>query len=305
MSTSVSSNQSSTGSRSPKGSSKSGGNRRSARKWIIGSATILMLLAGFFVIRTQGYVSGTEFAPTHFQTRTFNFYEIPLLHVQITPIVRSIRTDATAQYLLQKSLIPLVQGSAQTWHLANLSRGLTGSRAADASFLVDQLLIESGGSAHWKKWSVDHPKLASELWPIVQKLAKRELYLLIPSLFELASTSSSVEELQESIDRYLEREYIGLIEDMKAADREPLAAALLAEARLDFPSSAKLAELEAANPLWAQFNTTDPESSVSESPVSENPSSSGSTTNGKSESSGQPISRFDPPSESPSAGASE
>jgi hypothetical protein len=213
-----------------------------------------MLLVGFFVIRTQGYVSGVEFAPSHFQTRDFNFYEIPLLHLQITPIHRKVRTGKTANYLRQKSLIPATAGPAETWHLVSLSRGLTGKTAADASYLVDQLQLGGAGNEFWRQWSIDHPSKAALVWPTIQKLADRELYVLIPALMELISsdgksTQQSGEALQTDIDQYLQEQYISLIRDMTAANRGPLAAALLAEARSDYPDNQDFKTMEARSSL--------------------------------------------------------
>ena len=201
-----------------------------------------MLLFGFFIIRTQGYVSGVEFAPSHFQTRDFSFYEIPLLQHQITPIHRKTRSGETATYLRQKSLIPLTGRPAETWHLVSISRGLTGTTAADASFLVDQMKLNKAGKEFWRQWSINFPAKAALLWPKVQKLADRELYVLIPELMELVSADSTksggnTQQLQSKIDDYLQEQYLTLIGDMSAADRKPLAAALLAEARLDYPSN--------------------------------------------------------------------
>ena len=213
-----------------------------------------MLLVGFFVIRTQGHVSGQEFSPTHFQTREFSFYEIPLLHMQITPIRRTLQTGTVGTYLRQKSLIVTPPGPADVWHLAQITRGLTGETPADASFLTDPLQMEFGGNEHWRQWSMDHPKRAAVLWPQVQKIAKRELYLLIPSLLDLVSSdvssavasdsNLSAPELQTRIDRHLQREYLGLILDMQAAGRHQLAADLLAEARADYPENRELAEIK-------------------------------------------------------------
>ncbi|KAA1260891.1 hypothetical protein LF1_34330 [Rubripirellula obstinata] len=208
-----------------------------------------MLLVGFFVIRTQGHVSGVEFAPSHFQIREFSFYEIPLLHHQITPIHRKTRTSKTATYLRQKSLIQSTRGPAQTWHLVSLSRGLTGSTPADASFLIDQMELSSAGEDYWRQWSIDHPAKAALVWPVIQKLADRELYVLIPALLELVSANASkavtrTEELKSKIDEHLQDEYFSLIQDMIAADRLPLAEALLDEALADYPENEDLKSIK-------------------------------------------------------------
>ena len=80
------------------------------RKWVIIIGAILSSLLLFVVVRLQGHVTGREFSPTHFRLREFSFYEIPLLHLQITPIKRSDVTPRSATYLRQKSLIRTPKG---------------------------------------------------------------------------------------------------------------------------------------------------------------------------------------------------
>src|SRR6056297_2194037 len=159
-----------------------GGKRGSQRfgnrpaRWAIAFvATCLIVGVGYLVIRTQGFVSGTEFSPTHFQQREFEFYEIPLLHWQITPIHRSAGTPPTATYIRQKSLIPAPMGVPSDWHLASHSRGLSEQKPADAQLLLWQLTLRADGDPFWRQWSIDHPQHAKLLWPWVQRLAEREL----------------------------------------------------------------------------------------------------------------------------------
>ncbi|MDA8743152.1 hypothetical protein N9N28_00840 [Rubripirellula amarantea] len=122
----------------------------------------------------------------------------------------------------------------------SLSRGLTGTTDANANLLVDQLTMQSGSDSYWRKWSIDHPSHAKILWPTVQKLAQRELYVLLPALLERAGadheeTSESVARLQQTIDGYCKEQYTRLISDMNDAGRTELADELLKEASQDFP----------------------------------------------------------------------
>lgn len=208
----------------------------------------VLTFALFIVIRTQGFVSGQEFSPTHFQLREFSFYEIPLLHIQITPIKRAGATPRTAIYVRQNALIRPGTGAPNIWHLVSISRGLTGSTPADANLLMDQLNLQTAGDEFWRKWSIDHPKHAKILWPVIQKLAERELYILMPQVFELAQIDQSGQRLQLNIDRLLRDQYRSLISDMQAADRSELAQQLLAEAKKDYPQDAELQNLRASPP---------------------------------------------------------
>ena len=83
---------------------------------------LLLIFVLFIVIRTQGFVSGQEFSPTHFQQREFSFYEIPLIHLQITPIKRSGSTPSTATYVRQNSADHAPYRRPHHWHLVSLSR---------------------------------------------------------------------------------------------------------------------------------------------------------------------------------------
>ncbi|MEM8665964.1 MAG: hypothetical protein AAGG48_00505 [Planctomycetota bacterium] len=218
-------------------------NQNNVKRWFTVISTLVFILVLFIVVRTQGYVSGFEFSPSHFQQREFSFYEIPLLHVQITPIKRSSATPVTAIYVRQNGLIPIPTGTPQDWQLVSISRGLTGSTPADAQLLVDQLQLGTDDE-YWRTWSKDQPKQAKVLWPIIQDLSARELYILMPPLFELAQIDHTPEDLRAAIDDRLQSEYIQLIQDMHDADRDDLATELLSEAISDYPENEELKQLQ-------------------------------------------------------------
>lgn len=218
-------------------------NQNNVKRWFTVISTLVFILVLFIVVRTQGYVSGFEFSPSHFQQREFSFYEIPLLHVQITPIKRSSATPVTAIYVRQNGLIPIPTGTPQDWQLVSISRGLTGSTPADAQLLVDQLQLGTDDE-YWRTWSKDQPKQAKVLWPIIQDLSARELYILMPPLFELAQIDHTPEDLRAAIDDRLQSEYIQLIQDMRDADRDDLATELLSEAISDYPENEELKQLQ-------------------------------------------------------------
>lgn len=202
----------------------------------------------FIIIRTQGYVEGTEFAPTHFQQRSFNFYELPLIHLQITPIKRRANTPKTAVHVRMTGLVKTAGGTPSTWHLVQINRGITGSTPANADLLIEQLDLEHDGGHYWEKWSKDHVPLAKVLWPVIQKLAERELYILIPAAFEMAQLEQTPQELQQNLDDYLKQQYLTLIQDMQAAKRTVLAEQFLEEAKADFPNDARFEDLLVGSP---------------------------------------------------------
>lgn len=204
-----------------------------------------MSLAIFLIIRTQGHVTGQEFSPTDFQVRRFAFYEIPLLGLQITPIKRTGMTPDTARYVRQRNLIQTTPGRAPSWHLISISRGITGTTPGDAELLAHHLHLTHRAKAYWKQWSQDHPQHAKAFWPLIQRLAERELYVLMPPLFELAQlTAQSPGQLTAAIDSRLRTEYRHLIEDMRLADRPEVADELLREALNDYPDDPGLQQLD-------------------------------------------------------------
>ncbi|QDT08070.1 hypothetical protein K227x_65000 [Rubripirellula lacrimiformis] len=217
---------------------------RGARIAIAIGAALLFSIVGFLVIWTQGHVSGSEFSPTHFQQRDFSFYEIPLLQMQITPIRRTGTTPATATYLRQNGLITTANGAPTTWHLVSISRGLTGEKPDDAELLTAPLGMLDGSNEYWRQWSIDHPENAKILWPVIQRLANRELYILVPALLELAQPDAEPKQLQASIDRYLKSQYAQLIREFADAGRRDVAIELLDEAQTDFPDDPAITQMK-------------------------------------------------------------
>lgn len=216
---------------------------KKARVWITAIAAILLILVIGLVIFTQGHVTGTEFSPTHFQTRKFDFYEIPILGLQITPIKRTGTTPTTATFLRQNSYIPVPNGQPDTWHLVRIDRGLSERTPADASMLVDQFSLRQSGDDYWEKWTTDHPAAGKVLWPEISKLAVRELYVLIPALLEQAQNTTDPAALATFIAEYLPDQYARLISDLRQAGRGDVAAGLLDEAIADWPDDVNLGKL--------------------------------------------------------------
>lgn len=181
----------------------------------------------------MGHVEGEEFSPTHFRSRTFSFYEIPIIHWQVTPIFRSSSTPPTALLLTQKKWISPPITPPATWHLVSLSHGGREPREDDAALLLSQLRLQGDSGPFWSQWSLDHPALAGELWSTIGTLSQRELYILMPRLLELVRSIDRVDTLRQTQRQYLQEEYASLIRDMRAAGRDDLADALTLEAAQD------------------------------------------------------------------------
>lgn len=218
-------------------------------RWIIllvGGCVIVVVLA--VVLLFFGRVEGREFAPSHFQTRSFSYLEIPLLKIQITPIRRITRPSPLTAYLQTSGIIQPPPGQPTQWHLVEVHRAGALSSSADAELLTEFLehyRFDSNGRAdlHWHTWSTAHPALAAVLWRKVQQLAQRELYLLIPELFRIADQASAADALARDIDAYLKTSYAGLISDLRAAGKVDVAESLRQEAIADYPD----------DPQWQQL----------------------------------------------------
>lgn len=218
--------------------------RKRRQRQVLVAVVAAVVLVGFVALATlvQGRVSGTEFSPDTFQQRSFTFWEIPLVHLQISPIRRSGSVNSLTNYLKAKNLI--TSNSKQpTWHLVELSRGAVSASPGDAEILVGYLDANGGGTTTWRTWSNDHPKRAAVLWPRVQQLAKRELYLLMPDLFEIARQAESPEQLRQQLDRYVVAQYAEMIADLIEAEQIDIAEGLLEEALEQAPEDPRLQEL--------------------------------------------------------------
>jgi len=261
---------------------KSGGGR-SGRFWVVLVSGLIIALGLTAIVLFFGHVRGREFAPSHFETRSFSFYEIPLLKLQITPIRRTSEQSNLQAYLATTALLTRPTGQAKIWHLIEVDRPPGGAWSADAKLLTDFLDVGdrqrwAQNKSLWHQWSVDHPQHAKALWPRVQKLADRELYVLIPELFRIAaqatykerllvaavsatggkpkatagtqsptgrssgagSIGSAVQVMQQKMDNYLLVSYLALIEEMNAAGRLTVAESLRQEATKDFPDEPRL-----------------------------------------------------------------
>jgi hypothetical protein len=183
------------------------------------------------VIAIQGSVSGREFAPSHFQSREFSFYEIPVVHWQITPIQRKVANDEVLDFVRLKNWVTTAKGQPTTWHLVSLGGVRAGSPPNDPALLFDAVKKNSWTNKNpWYQWSSDHPKNAAILWPQIQTLAKRELYFLIPGLLRIARPITDPAELKAKMNEYLRVEYRLLVSDLAQAGQDTLADELKTEA---------------------------------------------------------------------------
>ncbi len=216
---------------------------------VVISATLITVLFLAFLILVFGSVEGVEFSPTHFETRAFSVYEIPVLKIQISPIRREpAQQSSTAKFLFAQSYLQKPAGAPVDWHLAELSRSGMGTFEADAHLLTQPLDFDtwhtSTKNGLWEEWSRKNPSLATVLWPTIRQLAIRELYILMPQVFDYALGTDNDIELKKQIDDYLRTSYAELVTEMRNAKRDQLANELLKEALYDYPTDPTLLKLK-------------------------------------------------------------
>ncbi|SRR6056297_1160845 len=224
--------------------------KRLRRQLLVGAVGFLILAAcvGLATL-VQGKVSGKEFSPDDFGQRNFSFWEIPLVHLQVTPIRRSGSVNSLTSYLTAQKMIVIPPTIAKqpsgtpikNWHLVNLSRGGIARPPSDAEILVHYLNGDVG--TRWRNWSTDHPQLAAAFWPLVQRLAKRELYILIPDLFGIAQQADTVEQLNARTEQYVRDSYLRIATDLRDANKPAIARELLQEAIADYQTDSRLQAL--------------------------------------------------------------
>src|SRR5258705_13252513 len=181
-----------------------------ARRWpkwlpVLGWSLLGLLgatLLVFIVTVTFGAVHGTEFCPQTFERRSYSYYELPIVRIQVAGERHEDLTgDTEKSVTTQKYISPPASGK-QDWHVLVGSRGTRLRRPGDAGILLQYLDATDSDNYHrWLEWSNDHKPLAQVFWPAVQQLAIHELYVYVPDLFDLAKTIDDGVKLKHELDR--------------------------------------------------------------------------------------------------------
>lgn len=222
------------------------------------TATVVLLAMTGLVILMLGKVHGTEFAPSHFTTRSFTFWELPLLQLQVSPIRRDSVVTPVTNHLRSQGLVDVPSDPPAIWHLVEIQRGVSSPTPADAEILTSYLALSrtsatastgatgSTGGPVWEQWTRRHPAAAKVLWPVIQRLARRELYILMPEIFEIASHQTQPQPLAAAIDEHLREAYVALATDLRDAGRPDLAESVLRDAAADFPDDRRIGQMRQA-----------------------------------------------------------
>lgn len=201
--------------------------------WLLLALLAVAFLGGMTMI--FGRVSGEEFSPHDFKRRTFSYYEIPVVGLQVWPVKRFDATGDVETELVAKKIIVPTTPKEPRWDLVAGYRGTAQVADGDARILCHYLdRPDDQGSRTWLKWTTDKPKLAKVLWPWIAKLAEQELYLFMPDVFELAmgatESDEGVKAFEQSLSDLLASKYHDFAVVQQKLEQHAAAVELLTEA---------------------------------------------------------------------------
>ncbi len=202
----------------PRGPEADRAGRAKRPRWLLWVTALLGVLAiVYLTTHFLGHVHGEEFSPTTFERRSFAYYQIPLLRIQVTPVVRQVTTNDLESIVRQEILVSQTSKGAPRWDLVRAHQAGRQVFAGDAHILCTYLDTRtSTGGLIWQQWTEENGELARILWAEVQELAEYGLYLLVPDLFELAENTGEADVFQQAVDRRLADRY----DQLAAVERE-------------------------------------------------------------------------------------
>jgi hypothetical protein len=180
---------------------------RSSRAWLVLAGLAGLIAAMYVSTRVLGWVSGEEFSPDSFQRRRFEYYEIPLIQLQITPVSREDTTNDLERYLVSKKLVQKTAAEPR-WDLVWARQGTQTPHLGDAGILCAYLdALDTDGNSSWQTWSAKNPQLAKILWTAVDRLAEQRHYVLIPDVFSLAGQAREALVFEQAVAEKLADRY--------------------------------------------------------------------------------------------------
>ncbi len=161
------------------------------------------ILFVFVVTVVFGGVHGLEFCPQTFERRSYSYYELPVLRIQITGERHEDLTGDTEKYVRSQKYFTAINGK-KDWHVLVGSQGTRLRRPGDAGILMQYLdAKQPGDTSRWVYWSEKNETLAEIIWPAAQQLALADAYVFVPDLFDLAKTLDCDEQLKPAVQSFL------------------------------------------------------------------------------------------------------
>ena len=213
---------------------------------VIVSLVVVAVLG--LIVTSFGQVEGEEFSPDDFTRRTFYYCEIPLIQLQVFPIVREDNTGALENHLIGKKLITPVKNEKPIWHLVRNHRAAGSSQFGDAEILCAYFdMDDESGKPFWLSWSNEHPELAKVVWPVVARLARQQLYVFVPDLMSLTKAAQNADALERTVNGFLVDKYVEMAKLHQQNDEHDIAVDILSAALESHSKSAELYETRATS----------------------------------------------------------
>jgi hypothetical protein len=182
--------------------------------WLV--TLLCTVLVCSFLVLLFGQVSGTEFSPNRFRRRRFDFLQIPVIKLQISPVMRDDATNELEKYLRRKGLITQ-RATVNRWDVVSRTSGSM-LQQGDANILIRYLDLKNEDRKFlWLEWTKQHPELAAPFWAAVHEAAVLQAYFFVPELFELAAASEGqdADQFVRALDDLLADHYARLAEDVR------------------------------------------------------------------------------------------
>jgi hypothetical protein len=176
-------------------------------------AGVAILLLFFLFSVSFSSITGTEFSPNNFQSRSFSYTRFPGTKMRLTSTKLGPSGSAISGDVLR--YVRKLQGEPQ-WHVESVS-GLE-TQSYPAAILIQCLSQrDSNGDDFWGAWSANNANAAGVFWPLVQQAAVAELYFLVPDLLNTAEMETEPQRLESEVLQQLANGAADRIEVWKAS----------------------------------------------------------------------------------------
>ncbi|MEC7449137.1 MAG: hypothetical protein VYC80_09645 [Planctomycetota bacterium] len=165
-------------------------NRGSWQSWavpVISGLIVLglVLLVVIYLCEWVGRsVSGEEFNPYTFETRSFSYRQSLITTRQLKGIKRTKKQDSLSKFISAQPWFPT--STQDQWDLMEDST-VEGDSLDWRSRPLVRLLKNEDFTSFWLDWSANHPELSKYLWLTVIELARENQYESIPLIFDAVS----------------------------------------------------------------------------------------------------------------------
>ncbi len=181
-------------------------NRGSWQSWavpVISGLIVLglVLLVVIYLCEWVGRsVSGEEFNPYTFETRSFSYRQSLITTRQLKGIKRTKNQDSLSKFISAQPWFPT--STQDQWDLMEDST-VEGDSLDWRSRPLVRLLKNEDFTSFWLDWSANHPELAKYLWLTVIELARENQYESIPLIFDAVSEIEDPVIFRDKIDEVM------------------------------------------------------------------------------------------------------